>query len=857
MQSKSPPQGRAIRVFVSSTFRDMQEERDVLIKRIFPQLRRLCEERDVTWTAVDLRWGVTQEEAERGETLPLCLAEIDRCRPFFIGLLGERYGWVPVEISDELVESQPWLRGCKERSISELEILHGALNDPIKSGGAFFYFRDPAYVDALPASQQDGFQEAPTSEETREWGLEETTRRARERTQKLDSLKNQIRESGLPLRENYSDPHVLGQLVLRDFTDVINQLFPHESILDSLQRESEEHEAFARSRTRVYIPRGKYFDRLDDHVVSAGPPLVVLGEAGSGKSALLANWASDYRQSHPADFVLMHFVGASQDSADWRTMLRRILGELKQHFRIQQDIPNQPSALREAFANWLHMIEDQRDHASDRVVIVIDALNQLENHSGALNLVWLPQALLKKARLVVSTLPGPALDELRRRGWPSLTVQPLGLEERQRLIVQYLHQYAKKLNKEQSRRIAAADQAANPLYLRVLLEELRVFGIHEELDSRVDQYLEAQTPDHLYQLVLQRWEEDYASEHPGLVRDAMSLLWAARQGLSESELLHLLGDESAPLPRAHWSPLLLAAEPSLVNRSGLLGFFHDYLHQAIQQRYLPTESARSAVHGRLADFCRVHVDRLFEAADAESPIHLTLKDKRYVSELLNHLILADRPSEVHDLCTNRKYWRTRITASADLLDIGYQIERLVRALPSWAGRGLYVHNYVAGIAHNLIASCGAYLPGRLLLGLRNARLLLEEGDTPEASAAAFILANCEKNILHADKPLGETKPPVLDESGEPEQVFCRDCGESMHKLQSGEDPEAMLRQRGISRQNAPRPGEDVWLCLNCGWYTNDWLSRCPECGRFGLIEFQSGYPPFALVCPTCGWEYMV
>ena len=84
---------RAIRVFVSSTFRDMQAERDELVKRIFPQLRRLCEERGVAWSEVDLRWGVTDEQAAEGAVLPICLAEIERTRPYFIGLLGQRYGW--------------------------------------------------------------------------------------------------------------------------------------------------------------------------------------------------------------------------------------------------------------------------------------------------------------------------------------------------------------------------------------------------------------------------------------------------------------------------------------------------------------------------------------------------------------------------------------------------------------------------------------------------------------------------------------------------------------------------------------------------------------------------------------------
>ena len=65
---------RSIRVFISSTFRDMQAEREELVKRVFPQLRKLCEERGVGWTEVDLRWGVTEEQAQRGEVLPICLA---------------------------------------------------------------------------------------------------------------------------------------------------------------------------------------------------------------------------------------------------------------------------------------------------------------------------------------------------------------------------------------------------------------------------------------------------------------------------------------------------------------------------------------------------------------------------------------------------------------------------------------------------------------------------------------------------------------------------------------------------------------------------------------------------------------
>lgn len=36
-------------------------ERDALVKSAFSELKRFCEERDVFFTYVDLRWGITSE----------------------------------------------------------------------------------------------------------------------------------------------------------------------------------------------------------------------------------------------------------------------------------------------------------------------------------------------------------------------------------------------------------------------------------------------------------------------------------------------------------------------------------------------------------------------------------------------------------------------------------------------------------------------------------------------------------------------------------------------------------------------------------------------------------------------------
>ena len=88
-------ENRQIRIFISSTFLDMEEERKHLMEDIFPLLHDKAMQRDVSLTALDLRWGIPQKEVKKGRTIEICMNEIDNSRPFFIGLIGARYGWCP------------------------------------------------------------------------------------------------------------------------------------------------------------------------------------------------------------------------------------------------------------------------------------------------------------------------------------------------------------------------------------------------------------------------------------------------------------------------------------------------------------------------------------------------------------------------------------------------------------------------------------------------------------------------------------------------------------------------------------------------------------------------------------------
>jgi hypothetical protein len=102
---------KTFRVFVSSTFSDLVEERNALQRNVFPKLRQLCTDRGFRFQAIDLRWGVPEEATLDQQAMQICIKEIERCqhtelRPNFLILLEDRYGtrMAPYEVRASLFE---------------------------------------------------------------------------------------------------------------------------------------------------------------------------------------------------------------------------------------------------------------------------------------------------------------------------------------------------------------------------------------------------------------------------------------------------------------------------------------------------------------------------------------------------------------------------------------------------------------------------------------------------------------------------------------------------------------------------------------------------------------------------------
>ncbi|XP_030640015.1 NACHT domain- and WD repeat-containing protein 1 [Chanos chanos] len=91
---------RTVRLFISSTFKDMSCERNAFWEKVYPELQTHCQSMGLVLEVVDLRWGVNDAVADDHMTSDLCLHELQACQRaachIFIALLGNQYGYRPI-----------------------------------------------------------------------------------------------------------------------------------------------------------------------------------------------------------------------------------------------------------------------------------------------------------------------------------------------------------------------------------------------------------------------------------------------------------------------------------------------------------------------------------------------------------------------------------------------------------------------------------------------------------------------------------------------------------------------------------------------------------------------------------------
>jgi telomerase protein component 1 len=758
---------RTARVFISSTFLDMHGERDLLTRHVFPELREKLKRYRINLSEVDLRWGITEEEAQKGSSLGVCLEEVDRCRPFFVGFLGSRYGWTPATYAVPDVPKYDWLKQFPaQRSITELEFHHAALQDPQSArGGALFYFREDSVLDEIPREYRHLF--ASESDASRA---------------KINSLRDAVREAGFkPFQYRASWKGVVegkpmvGQLealhkrlvddlwrtIVSHFADSASEeqhisLSAEEA---ALAVERSYHESLLEAQAESFVGRVETLDRLVRFCEDGIPGcMAIVGEPGLGKTALVAKLAATLRSRNRHALVLPHFVGVAPGSADVRQVLARLCGELKLRFGLQQEVPSDYRGLQKALVEMLEHAVFQR-----RVVLIIDSLDSLDDDSSRAHaLDWLPRS--SGVKIVVTLTPGSKVHAAiqtrvagakNSRGGATVNYElpQLEVKERRELVRFVLGRYRKQLDErstnDQMRLLLRKPDAGKPLYLVLACEELRVFGVFEQLTQRVKD-LGGSIP-RICEELLARLELDHGAEVISLVLGALA---CSRGGLLESELRGVLSvglSRPDQITSSSWASLYhsLAASclrPVGEQGSGTLDFFHAEMARAVRHKYV-----RLAGHGaKLHQLLATHL--LGEADPSRSG--LWDGSSRAISELPYHLISAKLWREVESVLSDLRFIEAKI-AAGKIFDLLGDYSRAMDPAFTYQGRerikdyALFLAANAHVLAHRpkLTYQQAANQPDSSAVAKSALRLWSEAGvrrDQPNPSRRAWI--------AHMNKP---------------------------------------------------------------------------------------------------------
>ena len=418
----------------------------------------------------------------------------------------------------------------------------------------------------------------------------------------MNALKKKIKNSRLPLTV-YQDCRQLADTLLSQLKSAIETDFPIFSTQTSpIEKENAVHRNFAESRVKVYVGREENLAPIDQYVRSSSStkPLLLVGESGVGKTCLLSYWTFNFEKNDITtsnqSLLIKTFVGASNDSTDHVKVMRRIMQMVKSSFSLTDEIPKEEKEIGREFPRFLkQLVPKQR-----KLIVVLDAVDQFSMSSGEAGahlLAWLPDSLPSNVKLIVSTQSQHTCHIVaEKRAWNSFTLSPLSVEEKRQLATVHLSLYAKKLSEQQMQLLLQSKQTRNPLFLITLLNELRVFGVFEELTSKMESYLLSKSVQDLFVKIVKRLSSDYT--HPSMVRDTFSLLFTSRDGLTFNELVQIL-----KIPKLTFTPFFHSIQSLLVKKEGsIFHFHHPSLFTAVEKVFLRDEIWKQKYRLKLADY---------------------------------------------------------------------------------------------------------------------------------------------------------------------------------------------------------------------------------------------------------------
>ena len=598
-----------IRIFLSSTFKDLDEERQYLITKVFPIFTNRLRKRGVDFSVIDLRWGIQPEERvndkgfkERASvnSLEVCLKEVERSYPFFIGILGGRYGWIP-EKQDIDLETDFFNKDnrrervekyLKERkSITEMEMLFGALERVGPPINYLFYLGDEAiYTDKIESYDIKPNGVFRRTEEEKERLLEEAQ-------DKIKQLRTRIIESNKTHDKVFTDATSLGNLISEDLEYLITYLENNDLIpkgeLSNEELINLEHKSFEVQKTKGYIAR-QADEVILDYVQQVLKyrqgdilrPLIIVGPSGTGKSSLLANCAMKFDGTIN---IIKIYIGNQGNISYQRDLIKILLNKIKETYNIDEEIPSEDEMLLK-FEQWIRYIPEP-------TLIIIDGINQLLDFSPVQS--WIPKYLHQNLGIIVTSTSEIQISHINEK---TQIYNMIGFSniEKEKFINQYLINESKQISIEAKNAFMEKDDelGCNPLYISALLKESirsgkkdiyteeelqKMSPLNESVLGIIEQFKFCKDMESMYQKLFERYERDYGKE---LVEKVLCFIALSRKGIYYQELTTIIyDDKEVEVSGIEFQSLFSVLEEQLIHISSSYSFYHIHIKNALNRRY--------------------------------------------------------------------------------------------------------------------------------------------------------------------------------------------------------------------------------------------------------------------------------
>lgn len=526
-----------------------------------------------------------------------------------------------------------------------------------------------------------------------------------------------------------------------------------------------ELERFRHERARTFFGRTEIIKQLVSFLLRPGANnsvqdmvRIVHAPPGRGKTALLCKLAEELRVIKPTIDVIECYIGATNRLSDEIGLQRRILDLLEPQDSTEtceQIAALNPDRISAKFKAALRRRQKP-------LAILIDAVDQLQFGS---DLYWLPRDVLPKVKFIVSCvelkrnisdsageLPFEPLAKIRER-YPETDValSPLESDDVREIAATMLSDYGKKLGSAPLQEIANLQPAREPLYLAVLMRELRALSgqdINGLVGSMIAQARD-KTPnvEALFSSMIKRLEVF----GPRALAEWFQALMLAREGLSPavcSEVLAAHYCEKGDLGekgRRKSHRIRRAIRPYLQTREGRLEFFHQALTSAVRRAY-PIKN-RAVTHAKLA----AALNRVWHERN----------DFHALAEYLYHLIEAGDWDSVFEVMTNHKKLAERFEKLRDghrfTLDIDAAYNKATKEKRFSVARNI-IRSFIEILESNHVQSTG------FNLSKVNSWLLYRKSRSPSNSSFYEILirtgAQSDK-CMAALRDLAENKRNIV------------------------------------------------------------------------------------------------